>query len=303
MRCGEDGTAEIQQGGRCSGGKLSADSDELTVVTNGECRRFLGRVDACSRTADGREAQFVGERARRGEFVGRNCARSATSVSYAFLTIVKVQVNRSFRSILREGQFPVVECGVEFCVFPVERREGGFSFRFDFEALSGGRVGEAHFAQILTVTHRLRAEIIFIHVIDGGGVASEETARAAVHVVCPRSAGIVTDVRERARDLHGKTEAAQFSLLRRVGCRQVHVSVGINLVGEDIVAQCSRALHRGSHFEVVRGGREVRRGGSDAVRSGVVRVVAVGRVVFNPSIVVIVRSSVRFDEVNALQHP
>ena len=39
VHCGEDGTAEIQQGGRCSGGKLSADSDELTVVTNGECRR------------------------------------------------------------------------------------------------------------------------------------------------------------------------------------------------------------------------------------------------------------------------
>ena len=125
----------------------------------------------------------------------------------------------------------------------------------------------------------------------------------AVNVVGPRTTCVIFHVGELARHQHLHADASEVGDVGRVVGLQVHNAVGVNRVGEEIAAVASRGSHRhggrlsvGCHLQLCRAA-------VDAVVGAVGRVATIGRVVFNPAIVLIVGTAVGLHHVDAFHLP
>ena len=175
--------------------------------------------DARCHGLGGREAQRVAVCAGHGALILVDGARvlAAAAVAYAALHVVEVGVD-----VGRGREVPRMELArVKRLVVEVEQGEVDLSLGRDDQA-AALVVGHRELAQAAAVAHGLRVRVVFEEVGHGRRIAAQERACGAVHVVFPRTAGVVGHVFHRAVEGHAETYAAQIGGGRHVGCLQVH---------------------------------------------------------------------------------
>ena len=152
--------------------------------------------------------------------------------------------------------------------------------RLDADAEVVGRIAEDDLAEVFAVAHALGLHEILNHILRRRGVATEEGGRLAVHVVGPRTTGVVFNLVETRLEGHLITDAEEVVALGREGRFEVDGTIIIDGINHRVGAERAFGSDGDGHLRIVGRGRD-----ADGLVANAIGGIARAAVVLHPAIV------------------